>query len=72
MGSTIDGRFRAFDARSRKELWATKIDATAHSIPSTFLGSDASQYVVGANSGTFLKDPTLDALIVFALPEIIK
>jgi quinoprotein glucose dehydrogenase len=30
IGATNDSRFRAFDSRTGKELWATKIDSSAH------------------------------------------
>lgn len=68
IGATIDGRFRAFDARNGKELWAEKLDAPAHSIPSTYMGRDGKQYVVvAAGGGGFLNSPTADALIAFRL-----
>ncbi len=70
IGATIDSRFRAFDARNGRELWVTKIDAPAHSIPSTYMGADGRQYVVvAAGGGGFLRDPTSDALIAYALPQ---
>lgn len=69
IGATTDGRFRAFDARNGKELWSVKVDAPAHSIPATYLGRDGKQYVVvSAAGGGFLRDPTSDAVIAFALP----
>ena len=69
IGATVDSRFRAFDARNGKELWADKVDAPAHSIPATFLGRDGRQYVVvSAAGGGFLRDPTADAVIAYALP----
>jgi glucose dehydrogenase len=69
IGATTDGRFRAFDARNGKELWAVKVDAPAHSIPATYMGRDGKQYVVvSAAGGGFLRDPTADAVIAFALP----
>lgn len=69
IGATTDGRFRAFDARNGKELWSVKVDAPAHSIPATYMGRDGKQYVVvSAAGGGFLRDPTSDAVIAFALP----
>jgi glucose dehydrogenase len=69
IGATIDGYFRAFDARNGKELWATKLDAPAHSIPSTYMGQDGKQYVVvTAGGGGFLRSPLSDELIAFRLP----
>ena len=70
IGATIDGFFRALDARNGTELWRDKLDAPAHSIPSTYLGRDGKQYVVvPAGGGGFLRSPTADAVIAFSLPD---
>jgi quinoprotein glucose dehydrogenase len=70
IGATIDGFFRALDARNGAELWREKLDAPAHSIPSTYLGRDGKQYVVvPAGGGGFLRSPTGDAVIAFSLPH---
>jgi quinoprotein glucose dehydrogenase len=70
IGATDDSRFRAFDAKTGKELWAPKIDAGAHSAPITYIGRDGKQYVViTATGGGFIADPsTADTVIAFALP----
>ena len=70
IGATDDSRFRAFDAKTGKELWTAKIDAGAHASPITFQGKDGKQYVViAATGGSQLFDPTRsDALIAFRLP----
>lgn len=66
IGATIDGIFRAIDARNGRELWREKLDAPAHSIPSTYLGKDGKQYVaVPAGGGGFLRSPTSDTVIAF-------
>ena len=69
IAATIDGYFRAFDARNGKELWSTKLDVPAHAIPSTYMGSDGKQYVVITDGGGgFLRSPTSDAVIAYRLP----
>jgi quinoprotein glucose dehydrogenase len=70
IGATDDSRFRAFDSKTGKELWVTKIDAGAHSAPMTFQGKDGKQYVViAATGGGFLGDRSrADTVIAFALP----
>jgi quinoprotein glucose dehydrogenase len=40
IGATRDKRFRAFDAKSGKELWATNLDAAAAGTPITYKGKD--------------------------------
>jgi quinoprotein glucose dehydrogenase len=71
IGATDDSRFRAFDAKTGKELWATKLGAAAHAVPATYEGSDGKQYVVVASAGgTFLNDPiTDDSITAFALSK---
>jgi quinoprotein glucose dehydrogenase len=59
MGAAIDARFRAFDARTGKELWAGKVDRTAAAIPMTYRGRNGKQYVAITATNT---------LVVFALP----
>jgi glucose dehydrogenase len=68
IGATVDGRFRAFDARNGKELWSTKLEAPAHANPSTYMGKDGKQYVViSAAGGGFLRDPTSDVIAAYSL-----
>ncbi|HUR33084.1 MAG TPA: PQQ-binding-like beta-propeller repeat protein, partial [Vicinamibacterales bacterium] len=68
IAATVDGKFRAFDARNGKELWSDTLDAPGHAIPSTYMGRDGKQYVViAAGGGGFLQSPTADTLIAFAL-----
>ena len=70
IGATDDSRFRAFESKTGKELWVTKIDAGAHAAPITYQGKDGKQYVVvTATGGGFLGDKSSgDAVIAFALP----
>ena len=51
IGATNDSYFRAFDSRTGKELWSTKLDAIANSSPVTYRGRDGHQYVVIAAGG---------------------
>jgi glucose dehydrogenase len=69
IAATIDGYFRAFDARSGSELWKTKLAVPAHAIPSTYMGRDGKQYVViTAGGGGFLRSPLGDEVVAFRLP----
>ena len=45
VGATIDARFRALDARTGKELWATKLVDAAKATPITYQGRNGKQYV---------------------------
>jgi len=71
IGASNDRRFRAFDSRTGKELWVTRLDMSAHAVPITYLGRDGKQYVAIVASGAAAIDnpspPDADALVVFAL-----
>ena len=70
IGATIDGYFRAFDARNGKQLWSDKLPAPAHSTPSTYMGKDGKQYVViGANGGGYFGSPSSDEVIAYRLKQ---
>ena len=71
IGASDDSRFRAFDAKSGKELWTTKLGASAESVPITYMGKDGRQYVavVSTGGGDAAAPVTSDELRVFALPR---
>lgn len=66
IGATSDDRFRAFDSKTGKELWETKLDYAATAVPITFQGKSGKQYVavVAAGGGK----GTGQGLIVYSLP----
>lgn len=71
IGATNDRRFRAFDARTGRELWTAELDASGNAIPMTYQGRDGKQYVViAAGGGGHIggNRPTSDSLIAFSLP----
>jgi glucose dehydrogenase len=51
IAGTIDKRFRAFESRTGKLLWETKLDAPGHTNPMTYMASNGKQYVVIVSSG---------------------
>jgi glucose dehydrogenase len=51
IAGTNDSRFRAFDSRTGKLLWETKLDTEGHTNPMTYLGKNGKQYVVIVSSG---------------------
>ena len=70
VAATDDSRFRAFDARTGKELWTVKLGGAAEATPATYLGKDGKQYVViTATGGGFFNNPvTDDSIVAFTLP----
>lgn len=69
VGATDDARFRAFDAKTGRELWTVRLPGTAEATPATYQGRDGKQYVViAATGGGFFNNPvTDDSIIAFAL-----
>lgn len=65
---TDDGRFRAYDTRTGKEVWTVKLPASAHTNPIAY-GTGGRQYVaIVATGGSFLGTPvTSDSLIAYTL-----
>lgn len=72
IGATNDRRFRAFDARTGRELWTTELPRSAHAAPIAYLGADGKQYIAVVAAGALSIDEpgAADAqtLIAYALP----
>ena len=67
VGATADYRFRAFDSKTGKELWAAKLNYNVTAVPMTYEGKNGKQYVaVVAASGR--AGAGTESLVVFALP----
>ncbi|HEY7500583.1 MAG TPA: pyrroloquinoline quinone-dependent dehydrogenase [Vicinamibacterales bacterium] len=69
VAATDDARFRAFDAKSGKELWTVKLGGAAQATPMTYEGRDGRQYVViTSTGGGFFGNPvTDDSIMAFTL-----
>ena len=75
IGSTVDFQFRAFDPKTGKELWSTKLENNAVATPVTYQGKNGKQYVATAAGGgldNFVKPapaaPGGVFLVAFTLP----
>jgi quinoprotein glucose dehydrogenase len=70
--STDDNRFRAFEAKTGKQLWVTRLERRGNADPITYQGRNGKQYVaVTAAGGGAITDPNpsdTESLYVFALP----
>lgn len=67
IGGTADHRFRAFDARTGKELWVDKLESNAHATPMTYWGKKTKkQYVVIAVGPGGYFNPDTTAPVVLA------
>jgi quinoprotein glucose dehydrogenase len=70
IGATNDGRFRAFDKDTGRELWVTRLPASAHATPATYRGKRTGKQfvVIAAGGGNKYNKVYSDALVAFALP----
>jgi quinoprotein glucose dehydrogenase len=73
IGASSDERFHAFDSRTGKEVWTTKLNDVARSVPMTWLGKDGKQYVAvmaGGGGGPLAtgNPPGTGRLYVYSLP----
>ena len=66
IGATSDSRFRAFDSKTGKELWTTRLEYSATAVPITYQGKSGKQYVAVVSAGGGRGNN--QALVVFALP----
>lgn len=71
IGATNDSRFRAFDKDTGKQLWETRLPASAHASPMTYRGSKTGRQfvVIAAGGGNKYSKAYSDSLIGYALPE---
>jgi glucose dehydrogenase len=60
VGATNDRRFRAFDAKTGKELWAAPLEANANANPMSYLAKSGTQHVA-VIAGT--------TVMVYSLPK---
>ena len=59
VGATNDRRLRAFDSKTGKELWVTRLEQTVNANPMTYRGKNGKQYVAVVAT---------DTLVAYALP----
>src|SRR5207249_807325 len=52
VASTDDNRFRAFEAKTGKQLWETRLDRRGNADPITYQGRNGKQYVAGVATDT--------------------
>lgn len=67
IAATKDGMFRAFDKKTGKLLWETKLPAAGFATPSTYQ-VNGKQYIVIACGGTKLGTKKGNQYVAFALP----
>jgi quinoprotein glucose dehydrogenase len=72
IAATMDKRFRAFDTDTGKMLWQTDLPFDGTAIPMTYTLNGRQFVVINAGGHHMFGREQGDALIAFALPEVIK
>ncbi|MGH9658906.1 MAG: pyrroloquinoline quinone-dependent dehydrogenase [Bryobacteraceae bacterium] len=71
IGATNDSRFRAFDKDTGREVWVTRLPASAHATPMTYRGKRTGRQFVAVAAGggnKYNHDDVSDSLVAFSLP----
>jgi glucose dehydrogenase len=68
IAATVDKKFRAFDSRTGKELWETKLNSNGTTIPISYQGKNGKQYIAIISNGTSNPEPSPPQVYVYALP----
>jgi quinoprotein glucose dehydrogenase len=69
---TRDLKIRAFDKKSGRELWSSKLPFGGFAPPATYQVNGRQYIVIAATGGGKLGGPTGDTYVAFALPDSIK
>jgi quinoprotein glucose dehydrogenase len=68
IAGTKDGKFRAYEKRTGKLLWETRLPAAAFATPSVY-AVNGKQYIVVACGGTKLGAAKGESFVAFTLPD---
>jgi glucose dehydrogenase len=69
IGATRDGKFRAYDTRTGKQLWVVDLSVDVNSSPITWMGKDGKQYVAIFAAGPPHNGAKPSFLYVWKLPN---
>lgn len=69
IGATNDSRFRAFDKDTGKQVWETRLPASAHANPMTYVGKKTKKQfvVIASGGGNKYNESFSDTLIAFSV-----
>lgn len=68
VAATPDQHFHAYDAKTGKMLWDTKLEAAGGDTPMTYMGKNGKQYVVIVATGGAFSRSSGDVVAAYALP----
>jgi quinoprotein glucose dehydrogenase len=67
IAATLDEKIRAFDRKTGKILWETKLPAAGYATPTTYVVGGRQYLVIACGGGKLGAKPD-DAYVAFALP----
>ena len=68
IGGSLDGKLRAFDARTGRELWKAQLPAPGMAVPMTYAAGGRQFVVIAAGGSGLAETKQGDAIMAFALP----
>lgn len=69
VGATADECFRAFEAKTGKELWRFQLPAGAYAVPAVYMIKGRQYVVIATGGGNRMGTPSGDSFYAFALPD---
>ena len=72
IAATDDGRFRAFESKTGREVWTVKLPGSAHTNPVTYADKSGKQYVAivaTGGAGFLATQVTGDSLVAYSLAK---
>ncbi|WP_439532778.1 pyrroloquinoline quinone-dependent dehydrogenase [Polymorphobacter sp.] len=69
IGASMDGRFRALDVRTGRELWQSQLPAPGMAVPVTYAAGGRQYVAIAAGGNAFAGTSLSDALVAYALDD---
>ncbi len=69
IGASMDGYLRAYETATGKEIWRSKLPASAKATPMTYVHQGKQYVVISAGGHDERFDPLGDEIVAFALPD---
>ncbi|MFO1425434.1 MAG: PQQ-binding-like beta-propeller repeat protein [Steroidobacteraceae bacterium] len=69
IAATMDGKLRAFETASGRELWAGELPAPGMALPMTYMADGRQFVVIAAGGNAQVGTKISDAVVAFALPK---
>jgi quinoprotein glucose dehydrogenase len=69
IGATLDGRLRALDVRTGRELWSDELPAPGMSVPVSYAVGGRQFIALTAGGNAFAGTKLSDAIVAYALPD---